>query len=258
MVLLTTTPRILAAISRLSQTPLKSRPFTENGNNVPPAESVLQSLPRSLEDPVSHLSLVNLSQLLLKAFPKSGSEYHMNSLLQGTCVFFPPAPPKPKPSKEYLESKARLLREQEQREYDRLLQKTNQVELDNKSEDDLSPSLVFNILLSVLLCGFAGFWATRHWSNTGLRVLLSIVAGLVVGVAEVVVYASYLRKARDARAKEVKKKEFKVFVREEPQKSGSSAEQDHTKTDVIWGKGVNGGIRRRVREQWEREKNPNS
>lgn len=253
MVLLTTTPRILSAISNLLELPLQVSSTSKTGHNIPPTPSALSSLPRSLDEPISHSSLVNLSQTLLSALPTSGSKYTLNSLLQGTQVYVPPPPPKAKPTKEYLALKAKLLKEQEQREYDRLLQKSHPGVPDDESEDDVTPSLVLNILLSVLLCGFAAFWATRYWSNQGLRVLLGMTAGLVVGVAEVVVYAAYLRKAKDARAKEARKKEVKITAEGEPGRPRYRLRSAGIEQDIIWGKGANGGIRRRVREQWEKE-----
>lgn len=135
--------------------------------------------------------------------------------------------------------------------------------------DPLSPSFVLNVFMSVLLCGFATFWALKNFQTPGFMalgskqkpvagsaawsepvfVLVSMFVGLLVGVAEVVVYAAYLRKVAQAKAKESSFKERKEVI-----KDGSSeddaAQADQTKEE-IWGKGVNGGVRRRVRERWE-------
>jgi hypothetical protein len=86
-------------------------------------------------------------------------------------------------------------------------------------------------------------------------VLISMFVGLLVGVAEVVVYAAYLRKVAQAKAKEKSFKERKEVVKDDVSSSddtaaASVAQADQTKEE-IWGKGVNGGVRRRVRERWE-------
>lgn len=83
---------------------------------------------------------------------------------------------------------------------------------------------------------------------------------MLVGVAEVVVYAAYWRKAEAAKEKERKVVEKKVVIGE--YKGGIDGTDDDRSVPVgttaekveIWGKGVNGGARRRLRERWkERE-----
>lgn len=86
-----------------------------------------------------------------------------------------------------------------------------------------------------------------------VRVLVSLVAAVVVGVAEVVIYAVYLGKISQARDRERKVKERKVVY--ESEKVGGGERHEGEKEEEIWGRGVNGGLRRRVRERWEeREK----
>ena len=86
--------------------------------------------------------------------------------------------------------------------------------------------------------------------------LVSLFTGVLVGAAEVTVYAAYLRKVKQSRDKERAKKETKEFIGEfKP--SDTVPELDSTSIDTwtekeeIWGRGVNGGTRRRVREKWE-------
>ncbi|KAL9624508.1 MAG: hypothetical protein Q9160_001172 [Pyrenula sp. 1 TL-2023] len=259
MVLLTATPAIVSAISSLPQTAEQlNNNDSKIGHVSPSTPSILSSLPRSLDEPISHASLIELSQILSAAFPACSSQYSLHNLLRGTNVYHPPPPPKPQPTAEYLASKEKLVKEQEEREYRRLLQKGHDEPSDGEDADDISPSLVLNILVSVLLCGYAGFWATRFWSNQGLRVLSSMAIGLLVGVAEVVVYAAYLRKAKDAKAKEAEKREIRVLVREAPQGTRSYSEKNAVERDVIWGRGINGGVRRRVQEKWEKRQLENS
>jgi len=230
MVLLTATPRIIAAVSSL--------PSSER--------SSFDALPTAAGAPVEHSVLIALSKL--------APGFTINSLLRGAHVYVAPPPPKAQPSPEYVALMARLRREQEQREYAKLVSKRG---LDNSVEeekDDISPSLVLNILLSVVMCAVAMFYLTRWWPNDGLRVLVSLSAGIVVGVAEVTVYAGYLRKVKESREKERAKREKKQFIGEY---RGEPLEETVLPADVdkeeIWGRGVNGGMRRRVREKWEKE-----
>ncbi len=243
MVLLTTTPQILTLISTL------------------PASSIPDDLrlPNSISTPIDHKTLILLSRL---------SKQSLNTLLHNTSPYVAPPPPPASPSPEYLALKARLLAEQEKREYNALLPtSTTKNPLFLPSEDgsdDISPSLVLNILLSIVLCAFVAFHVTRYWQNDGLRVLVALGVGIVVGVAEVVVYAAYLRQKAEAREKEGRKKERKALIGEVRSDKEPELENDlkaeklksnglHNEEE-IWGRGVNGGVRRRVREKWEKEK----
>lgn len=111
----------------------------------------------------------------------------------------------------------------------------------------------------------------RIWRGTGtgqgvsesVKVLVSLGAAVVVGVAEVMIYAIYLRKVEVAKGRERRVKERKVVV--ESERVGGKVKQGDEdgvervggkEEEVIWGRGVNGGLRRRVREKWEeKEKN---
>jgi len=160
----------------------------------------------------------------------------------------------------------RLKREQADRDYATLMHKRNADEDYDPAHDDISPSLVLNILLSVVFCAGGIFHITRYWHNDGLRVLVSLLVGIVVGVAEVTVYAAYLRKVKQSREKEKGMKEKRQFlgeyrgenegdVRLEQERKAYDEIQSHDKEiekEEIWGRGVNGGMRRRVREKWER------
>jgi hypothetical protein len=145
--------------------------------------------------------------------------------------------------------------------------------------DPITPSLVINIFMSVLLCGFATFWALKNFQTPAFLsfttatnkplagtatqsepvfVLISMFVGLLVGVAEVVVYAAYLRKVAQAKAKErgIKERKEIIVPPEEEQRSKDRDENvaETREQEEIWGKGVNGGVRRRVRDRWESRK----
>ncbi|KIW75181.1 hypothetical protein Z517_11953 [Fonsecaea pedrosoi CBS 271.37] len=190
----------------------------------------------------------------------------LNSLLRGTHVYVPPPPPKPQPSPEYVALMEKLRREQEQRDYASLVSSSVSLNTEGEDEDDdVSPSLVLNIFLSIVLCAAAIFYLTRWWANDGLRVLLSLATGIVVGVAEVGVYAAYLRKVKMSKDRERRKKERKVVLGEYTgtETGGIALDAQGTPVSVdvnaimekeeIWGKGVNGGMRRRVREKWQKD-----
>ncbi|KAK5099468.1 hypothetical protein LTR70_002368 [Exophiala xenobiotica] len=250
MVLLTTTPTILAAISSL------------------PSDSLpTQSLPTSTDNPISHTTLLTLSRCLRKWSPS----YTLNTLLRGTKPYIAPPPPKPEPSAEYKALMARLRADQERREYRAMVAKqeaesqqalSGQIGTDRDEEegkDDISPSLVLNIVLSVVMCAGVAFHLTRWWPNDGVRVLVSLGTAILVGVAEVTVYAAYLRKVEESKTMERRKKERKELIGEYTGSgegvdmdigNGKSAEVEKTE---IWGRGVHGGMRRRVREKWEKE-----
>lgn len=172
-------------------------------------------------------------------------------------MYVPPPPPKQPPSPEYVALMERLRKEQEQREYAALLSKPGAEgggeAFDDK--DDITPSLVLNILLSIVMCGAAVFYMTRYWPNDGLRVLVSFLVAIVVGVAEVTVFAAYLRKVKMSKEKEKAKREKKVFLgeyRDDPQRPRLSSSSVGGEKEEIWGRGINGGMRRRVREKWHK------
>ncbi|KAJ5212133.1 uncharacterized protein N7498_003779 [Penicillium cinerascens] len=284
MVLLVTTDRILNAFEA-----------------VPGSCRQELDLPATLElhGPIAHEQILRLSKHL-----QHDAEYNaiqgigrsptiLSALLRGTKVYVPPPPKKPEPSPEYLASKARLLAAEEKAAYQRLLHPSyapNPNDADRLiatsdapivEEDTLTPSLVFNIFISVLVTGFSTYWALTRFTmpnvlarifsswtgprtdvfseeqatggaSAAVRVLLSLFAALTVAIAESFLYAAYLGKIERARVQERKVKERKTVVGA-VQDSGqvASAEQEEVE---IWGKGVNGGVRRRVREKWEREK----
>ena len=159
---------------------------------------------------------------------------------------------------------ARLRAEAEARSYASLISNQEQqtqigpFEPVGEEKDDITPSLVFNILLSIIMCGVAVWVMTRWWRSDGLRVLISLATGIVVGVAEVVVYSGYLRKVKLAREKERGRKERKEVLQSEVVggdvlKGGMEGDGEVEEKQEIWGRGANGGMRRRVREKWERE-----
>ncbi|QRG37466.1 hypothetical protein FDK38_001841 [Candidozyma auris] len=134
-------------------------------------------------------------------------------------------PPK---TKEFLESMQRLRLQAKEEEYQRLLNKTKDDPFklyEEKLDDDWNPAkatkevrshltTIFNIFISVA----SVIYAIWYWTDTSAgmrdsyRVLLCVFVGLLVLVAEVVVYMGYLAKVEDARVRERNKKEVKKVI----------------------------------------------
>lgn len=233
MVLLTTTPQILSALASLPTSSLSA---------------LASHIPQDTSSPIEHTTLIRLAQL---------SQTSLNALLRGTEPYTSPPKPRPQPTASYLALKARLLAQEEQREYAAMVNKSQGIDHEvEHAEDNIPVSLPFNILVSVLCCGGAVFYMTRYWNNAGLRVLLALGVGVVVGVAEVVVYSGYLRKVKEARREErakVERREVVLVGGGEEKAVRDLRVRGKREKEEIWGRGVNGGMRRRVRENWEKE-----
>lgn len=155
-------------------------------------------------------------------------------------------------------------------------QSTSTSDQNQTDQDAITPSLVLNIFLSVLLTGFSVYWALTSFQTSDIRVpfisrakngpgmsepvrvLVSLLSAAVVGIAESVIYAVYLDKISRARAKEGRVQERKVVVGREVigGRDNRGGDDDGVKMkegEEIWGRGVNGGVRRRARERWEKE-----
>ena len=82
----------------------------------------------------------------------------------------------------------------------------------------------------------------------------------MVGIAEVLIYAIYLNKVEQAKAREKRIRERKVVVEDGDPSDENAVNAARGEATVIqpdgekaeiWGRGPNGGLRRRVRERWE-------
>ncbi|CEP60950.1 Vph2p LALA0_S02e03356g [Lachancea lanzarotensis] len=117
----------------------------------------------------------------------------------------------------------RLRHELDEKEYQEMVRRDGLTA--SHDEENLTPAqmnkqvkeqitTVFNILLSVVSVVFAAW----YWSgsSSGMqpqnRIFLCLFSGILVLVAEVVVYNSYLQKIDDARTKERSKREVKKIV----------------------------------------------
>ena len=132
---------------------------------------------------------------------------------------------------------ARLRREEEDRAYERMINpplptETFSQRFPNSSHAALFPAaqedigdddevsyadinrqmtLIINILISIVACSIAIWLAARQW-NTPTRLGLSMGGSGMIGIAEVVVYAGYLRRIKEAREKGKKDVEIKEII----------------------------------------------
>jgi uncharacterized membrane protein len=160
-------------------------------------------------------------------------------------------------TKEYLQLMQRLRREQEEREYMNLLNKGNTAQSMNKEAGGIGKysfldeegsvkrgaasevkevkhqiTTIFNIFITVISAGYA-VW---YWSGSsmglvdveqyGLRILMSLFVGILVLVAEVVVFGGYLRKIDEAKERERNTVEEKVVIDTVVIKSGKSVKKE--------------------------------
>ena len=131
---------------------------------------------------------------------------------------------------------ARLKREEEQQAYERMInaplpQETFQQRFPNArythalgasgpsvdddemtyQDVDRQVALIINVLVTVIACS-AGLWiVARHWA-TPARLALSMAGSIVVAIAEVVIYAGYIRRLKEATVEEKKKIERKQIA----------------------------------------------
>lgn len=120
---------------------------------------------------------------------------------------------------------ARLRREEEEREYKRMLLDADKVGLPEHEvnaaaswDDEFTwrevkdqIAVIFNMLFSTFATAAAVWLVAWSWETT-LRLGLAFTSALVVLIAEVVIYAGYLRRIEESKAKEKRKPERKRIV----------------------------------------------
>lgn len=131
-------------------------------------------------------------------------------------------------SKEFIKSMEQLRLKSKEEEYQKLIRPKQEFNTlyDNRLEEIITPAqahkelksqltTIVNILISVGSVVYA-IW---YWTDSsmklqdGYRILLCLFFGILVLVAEVVVYMSYLNKIEEAKVKERNKLEVKKLVR---------------------------------------------
>ncbi|MCJ1253995.1 hypothetical protein MMC24_001809 [Lignoscripta atroalba] len=198
--------------------------------------------------PISHGQVISLYKRLRNYYEdeadtlsvlKVAPTYHLDDLLRGSKIYIEPSKPKPEPSPEYKSLMARLRKEEEARAYERMINPPLPTETythrfpasqhvtlfsgtsqPNSEEDDeityadinRQMALIINIMISIVACSVAIWMASSHWT-TPKRLGLSMGGSGMIGVAEVVVYAGYLRRLRDAKEKGKKEVETKEIIK---------------------------------------------
>lgn len=135
-------------------------------------------------------------------------------------------PPK---TKQFLQSMEKLRLIEKEQEYQRLVNPKPAMGMlyeDKYDEEPYNPSkahkevkshvtTMFNIFISVASVVYAiWYWTNTSWGlRDSYRVLLCLFFGILILVAEVVVYMAYLNKIEAARVKERKKKEVKHVIK---------------------------------------------
>jgi hypothetical protein len=119
----------------------------------------------------------------------------------------------------------RLRFDEENRAYTRMLQsslrsgaqhETSRLPEDDNDDDvtyadvDRQVALIVNILVSIVACSCAIWMASGHW-DTPRRLALSLAGSGLVAIAEVVIYAGYLRRIKAAKHNAKKQTEIKTI-----------------------------------------------
>ncbi|KAK3695938.1 hypothetical protein LTR37_018233 [Vermiconidia calcicola] len=234
MVLLTVTDAANAAVAeycRLNKNSAEDR--SED------AERKLEGLSKiETGNAIDHNDLIEVSAFLVKQGRRTDSnavvkEWRLDTLLKGANVYQAPPPPKPEPTSEYKALMSRLRKEEENRQYERMVHPPPPTETFNQRFPHAGPSfgptadtevdevtyadvnrqmaLIINVLVSIIACSVAIWIAARRW-EVPQRLGLSMSGSGLVAAAEVTIYMGYIRRIKEAKGKEVKMVESKEIV----------------------------------------------
>ncbi|KAF3175339.1 Vacuolar ATPase assembly integral membrane protein [Orbilia oligospora] len=144
--------------------------------------------------------------------------YALDVLLRGTEICFPEKPSKPDPSAAYLTLMEKLRHEQAEKLYASMLNIPEKDDSPHSIAKEISDqiSVILNVLFSSIFTGLAIWYATANLSmykrREPLRVGASITVAVIVAVAEVALFNSYLRKMDDAKNKARLQREIKSIT----------------------------------------------
>ncbi|KAK9375696.1 endoplasmic reticulum-based factor for assembly of V-ATPase-domain-containing protein [Lipomyces chichibuensis] len=168
--------------------------------------------------PLVESSFVTHNLLGKLALALNSDEYTFTKLLSGTQIYIPPKPEK-KTDPEYDARMNRLRARLQEQEYQEMIASavpelsSSFLEPFEKKEIKQQISVIINIMFSVVSVAFAMWTWGGSSLTTGKRLLLSMLAGLVVLLAEVTLYMGYIQRIDDARKKEKRTKEVKEVIR---------------------------------------------
>ncbi|KAI5863837.1 endoplasmic reticulum-based factor for assembly of V-ATPase-domain-containing protein [Durotheca rogersii] len=235
MVLLTMTASIVEALEKFSGASNDDATERDDANSSTGNQDPSLRGP-AVGNPIAHGQIIDI-------WKRSRSEGHgtrLEDLLRGATIYIPPPPPKPEPTHEYKALMARLRREQEQRSYERMLQKappresfaqrfplaplaasfaevnrpSNPSDLGEDIENgDIQRqiTLIINFLVSIFGCG-AALWIAARWWSVPARLFLSLGGSLVVAIAEVAVYSAFTWRAAEGEKSRKNIREVKQVV----------------------------------------------
>ncbi|KAK9488390.1 endoplasmic reticulum-based factor for assembly of V-ATPase-domain-containing protein [Lipomyces starkeyi] len=196
---------------KLTKTELISEAIAVFNEKISPEDSNVK--PLSTES-----SFVTHNLLGKLALALNSDEYTFTKLLTGTQIYIPSKPEK-KTDPEYDARMNRLRARLQEQEYQEMIASavpqlsSSFLEPFEKKEIKQQISVIINIMFSVVSVAFAMWTWGGSSLSTGKRLLLSMLAGLVVLVAEVALYMGYIQRIDDARKKEKRTKEVKEVIR---------------------------------------------
>lgn len=192
-----------------------------------------KTIAESLLDPSAKKKLILLEYIshreLINFYQACHPTPSLLSLIRQTKLHIPLYETYKQPkTKEFLQMMERLRLEEQESEYKKLINPAPEhtTLYDTTNQEYVSPAqahkelknqltTIVNVFISVGSVSYAvWYWTASSWGlRDSYRVLLTVFFGLLVLVAEVVVYMGYLNKIEEARQKEYKKTEVKKVIK---------------------------------------------
>ncbi|KAF2858890.1 hypothetical protein K470DRAFT_220322 [Piedraia hortae CBS 480.64] len=184
--------------------------------------------------PIDHDDLIKVSQFLVNRSSDHSQQkkWRLDTLLKGAMVYQSRPPPKRETTPEYQALMKHLKEEEERRQYERM---TNAEKILSNGElnphishgtgpsadepDDVTYAdvnrqvvLIINVLVSIVACSVSIWVAARRW-DVPQRLGLSMFGSVLVAAAEIAIYFGYIRRIKEAKGRERKKREQKQIVK---------------------------------------------
>ncbi|KAI8628114.1 endoplasmic reticulum-based factor for assembly of V-ATPase-domain-containing protein [Xylariaceae sp. FL1651] len=239
MVLLTMTASIVEALITLRDSSKLDGPQSDTAEAKSFELEELFFQDPTVGKPISHGQVIDIWKIL-KA--KGSAGFKLEDMLRGTTIYMPPPPPKPEPTDEYKALMSRLRHEEEERLYERMLQKAptretfaerfplapmahsfaevnkpstaSDLGIDDIEFGDVQKqlTLIVNFLVSVFGCGIT-LWKAAQWWPVTTRLFLSLGGAIVVAITEVAVYSAYTWRMSEGEKKNAKIKDAREIVK---------------------------------------------
>ncbi|KAH8552601.1 endoplasmic reticulum-based factor for assembly of V-ATPase-domain-containing protein [Umbelopsis sp. PMI_123] len=200
---ITVTPRIRDAVNKATEHPACDKSLQQTIQNLSEPESIPLDV------------LVSVSKLLVNEQDNESAQYCLHELMKGSSIYRPPVLRLPR-NPELQARLDKISADNQNKEYAQMVKSVVGSEKDklafNIPHDEMQEirghiAAIVNVLFSIIAC-FGAFYKMSGvlTSDNGIRVLLSMFGAIIVGIAEVVLYMSYLRVATTAPGKPAKKK----------------------------------------------------